>query len=185
MILTVAVGVVINAVIYLAVLSPAMSAKSSETSALETATQAFTTISSQYSTIQRQGSGGAALFQSAKSLDALLPQLCSTSYTASSCFNPTDFALGTMSSLITSSGMKPTQVVPGVSGTYQTAFYEQYSFTVTGTYAQLVSLVRNLANAPQMITTASIAATATPAGVSANIVIDVWYMNNPATPPVT
>ncbi len=178
-------GLLVTAGIYFLFTAPARHAQSSSTLSLSRATNAYDQTRSQYTQARSLGAAaGSNLYHTAHTLDALLPPLCSLSGgtttttippSTTTCFNYELYPLVALDTVTRSAGMKLTAPSPGVAGSYQGSTYYQYTFTVTGTYAQLTSLLHALVAATPLTTVNSVSVTSSSQGLSATVIIDVWY----------
>jgi len=163
---------------YFLFVAPARSALSKTNSTLAGANLALSQIEARVAAANGLGkAAGKTIYTNAKALDGLLPQICTPGY-ETNCFNQNSFWLGTIPNLVTASGMSVTGNPTPVASTYKTLTYYQFTVTVGGSFSQLTHFVTNLTSSQPLVTVPSISASATPTGVTATVVLDVWYVNN-------
>ena len=187
-ILVVIAGVILAAAVYLIYLGPAQKKLSATNASLKIAESNNAAAQAKYAATESLGpSAGVKIYTEAKALDTLLPQLCTTGFETSGCFNAQSFPLVTVYSLAGQAGMTVESSAPGVADSYHGVDYYQYTISVDGSFNQLVSFTKILTNSPSepLITIPTVAATSTPKGVDASMTIDVWYANSLSQLPST
>jgi hypothetical protein len=198
--IVIAAGLVLCAGVYFLFTAPARSAVATDQTALTAEQQSNLLAQEQYAAAASQGpTAGAKIYQNTKTLDQLLPQTCLGTVTPKCSFDKTAFNLTVLSALPAQYGLSAGAVTLCVPGTYQTATYCAYTMTATGTYTQIVSLVKGigsltpLTTVQSILTTPATASTGTTASSShalvtqltATISLRTWFVNDVTHLPVT
>jgi hypothetical protein len=184
--IVVAVGLALVAGVYFIFTAPARSTLSSDQSALVVAQAAELHAHAQYESYRALGTNaGAKIYQTTKSLDALIPQACGSVATPG-CLNTFDFGLSTLQGAITGAGLATPTIGTCTPTVDQTAAYCSYTVSTEGTFSQMVAMVRAFTQLTPLTTVASVETTAGSSGkMTISMRVNVWYSTNSSYPPIT
>jgi hypothetical protein len=180
----VALGVALVLGVYLLFTAPAEHTLSTTNTNLKSEIAINAAAQSEYTATKSLGaSAGALIYGEASALDTLLPQLCTTGYEKAGCFNAQSYPLINIPAIAGQTGMKVDTLSEGTADVFEGSTYYQYSISISGSYAGLVSFANKVTSSGPLATLASVQASATPTGISATILVDVWYTNDLTQPP--
>jgi Tfp pilus assembly protein PilO len=167
--IAIALGVVLCALTYFFYTSPKTSAENAANSALTTNRQLLATAEANLKSTRSGTASACVEYRQDRVLDQLLPA------------TQPDVSLGTLSSVLQSSGLTVTSISPPTGaplGTSSGALYSPYIIAIAGAYPELHAAIEALGRYSPLITVGAVnltASTTASGRVTATITADQWW----------